>query len=210
MGTDIHGMIQKKNKQGKWEIAEDNFLSLRHYSLFSVMGNVRNGYGFAGVKTYDPLPYIQDCRGLPDDVELNQNDYVVGTEYIDEYGDDSGVWMGEHSYGWFSLKEALEFDWNKSISISGYVQMNEYLNTIKEKRNPKEWSGGICGRNVVKISESQLTDDMIKQSNPNMHIYMTWENHFSDEFKLFLKQLDDLKTKYKYHDEIRFVFGFDS
>jgi hypothetical protein len=42
----------------------------RSYDTFAMLANVRNGRGFAGIKTSDGFPFIAEPRGLPDDFEM--------------------------------------------------------------------------------------------------------------------------------------------
>lgn len=54
MGTDIHCVFQKKCPEG-WEDIESEYEEGRHYTLFAWLGDVRNGFGVAGVKTHTEL-----------------------------------------------------------------------------------------------------------------------------------------------------------
>ena len=73
MGTDIHLVVQVR-RDGAWHFVDipkeeryGNILDHRWYDLFSILGNVRNGYGFAGVTTGSGFVPISDQRGLPKD-----------------------------------------------------------------------------------------------------------------------------------------------
>lgn len=52
MGTDIHCTFQSKT-DGRWADIPHKYEGNRHYFLFSWLAGVRNGFGFAGVKTMD-------------------------------------------------------------------------------------------------------------------------------------------------------------
>src|SRR4030095_12024926 len=81
----------------------------RRYSLFGILGNVRNGSGFAGVDTGDSWPSITDRRGLPADspIDINrESDY-------DE--PDGKHWLGDHSHTYVTLDELLAFDWDGTV-----------------------------------------------------------------------------------------------
>ena len=45
----------------------------RDYNSFAVLGDVRNGLGFAGVKTGEGFNYITARRGLPDWLEIEDD-----------------------------------------------------------------------------------------------------------------------------------------
>ena len=85
MGCDIHLYVEKRVGD-KWEAVpgpnpwhgmwddepeerlNDWIWDGRHYDLFAIMANVRNGYGFAGCDTGDGFVPIAMPKGLPDDV----------------------------------------------------------------------------------------------------------------------------------------------
>ena len=89
----------------------------RNYDLFAVLGNVQNGYGFAGVKTGSGLNYISDSRGLPDDMsaelkslaEHEEDDNDDGSTYDRFKGEYGSGWLGYHSFSYVTLKELLDF-----------------------------------------------------------------------------------------------------
>jgi hypothetical protein len=68
MGTDVHAVWQAK-KGDKWVDIESTWDQNRHYFLFAWLADVRNGFGFAGIPTHDPIKPISERRGLPDDFE---------------------------------------------------------------------------------------------------------------------------------------------
>ena len=56
MGTDIHGKFQKRNaRTSDWEEVDTDYDFNRHYQLFAVLADVRNGYGFAGISSGDEV-----------------------------------------------------------------------------------------------------------------------------------------------------------
>ena len=73
MGTDIHSIAQVQ-VDGKWRtVAVGIGGDPRSYNMFAMLADVRNGRGFAGIKTSDPFPVIQEQRGLPSDLVLNED-----------------------------------------------------------------------------------------------------------------------------------------
>lgn len=99
MGCDIHTLIEVK-VDGKWtpfkeQIFVDQFekpsmepFDWRSYRMFGVL---------AGVRNYSAIPPIKVPIGLPKDFN----------------NDDPELWIGDHSFTWYYLKELLEFDWDK-------------------------------------------------------------------------------------------------
>jgi hypothetical protein len=73
MGTDIHSIAQVQ-VDGKWRtVAVGIGGDPRSYNMFAMLADVRNGYGFAGIKTSDSFPVIHERRGLPSDLALNED-----------------------------------------------------------------------------------------------------------------------------------------
>jgi len=153
MGTDIHPIVQVR-REGTWQnvtIPEDgrygNILDGRWYDLFAILGNVRNGRGFAGVVTGSGFVPISDCRGIPEDAGFTLDDSnlircakhrialpVGGTSSSTELAvplseDDEDdlwdcrdcVWLGDHSHTWVTLRELNEYDWDAPVAKAGVM-----------------------------------------------------------------------------------------
>lgn len=133
MGCDIHLMAQRKTESG-WETAEcprdvaDEWIREQHekrpddewyaarikhawfndryYALFAALAGVRNGFGFAGIPTHQPLVPISEPRGLPDDL------LAVAA---DDHELPDGYWLGDHSHSWLTLREVLDYDWDREL-----------------------------------------------------------------------------------------------
>lgn len=73
MGTDIHSIAQV-NRDGQWQtVAVGIDGDQRSYNTFAMLANVQNGYGFAGCRTSTGFPVIHEQRGLPEDLEVDEN-----------------------------------------------------------------------------------------------------------------------------------------
>lgn len=90
MGCDIH-MVAEVKKNGKWVPYPNIWPGGRSYTLFGILAGVRDPY---------PEP-LQEERGIPEDSNVRRNSW--GDPEID------GVWLGDHSYGWLSLGELLDY-----------------------------------------------------------------------------------------------------
>ena len=91
MSTDIHCVLQKRNKQTqKWETIDNEFMESRDYSVFTFLADVR---GYSG--DYDNIGF----QGFPTDFEVDT--------VLDEFKH-QGKWMGEHGFGWVDLKTFCE------------------------------------------------------------------------------------------------------
>jgi hypothetical protein len=209
----------------------------RNYTLFAALSDVRNGFGFAGVDTGDPIPPSPAAgRGLPEDVALHIYDY---SDYEpEEVPDTAGMSVleqmresfvfGEHSQGWISLAELLDYDWDYGVTHRGIVGKAEFKAMRSEGRaEPKSWCGGISGAAVTIITEEQaghIFNDLWT------HVRMEWSHSLREDVQGFLDVVDQMRhwgndyerwhrdgngsqnPKATMHDPscIRLVLGYDS
>jgi len=210
MGADIHIIVERLDG-GKWsrvwshsydkpdtEGTPECFRN-RNYDLFGILGDVRNGYGFAGVPTGSGWPSIAPHRGIPDDSTLTQRER--NGEYI----------VGDHSFSWVGLDELKTFDWDGvSAESYGVVEMDEYARMQREGDDrPKQWCGGISGGGVrIAETPSALLD--AKGPKAFTHVRLVWKEtareatgDWAGQVLPWLESLADGRP-------LRLVFGFDS
>lgn len=164
MGCDIHFYVERK-VDGKWVSAdkwtpnkyagdegepsmcveyEDRFYRDRNYDLFSMLANVRNGFGFAGCDTGDGFKPIAMPRNLPFDVSPEVKDES------DRYGCDG------HSHSWLTLAELKSYDWKGQVSKHrGWVDAWNFV-LWRKGGKPQSWSDGISGQMVEHISNQKM------------------------------------------------------
>lgn len=161
---------------GGTKFSRPQFLGNRNYDVFSILANVRNGYGFAGVVTSSGFNPITNGRGIPDDLseEIRANLKRQGYDLVDgglEYHRDreeeddlyetmerepEGCWsLGEHSFTWVTLQEIFDFDWSQTITKTGWVDPVEFL-FYREHGYPESYCGGVSGRGVEHITEMEM------------------------------------------------------
>lgn len=202
MGTDIHSVFQAKLANGKWIDVPTKYDEGRHYYLFAWLADVRNGYGFAGVRTHDPITPLSLHRGLPDDFEVDQYGYHPSEIACYRTSMNGTVkWMGDHSFTWLTADEILSATPPHSTTQrSGIVELSVY-HTWKESGNmqPESWCGGVDGPNVVVSEESEINDS-------TTHVRCMWDIPGS-EFDYFIDEVKRLVDEY---GEVRMVMGFDS
>lgn len=198
MGCDIHGVFQVKYSDGKWR-TEDKIENDRNYKLFAILANVRNGFEFAGIKTNEPIPHIQEQRGLPKDFKVDDN-YGETHEWRGEE-----IWMGDHSYGWLNFDEIFNYpNWDQKLAETGILSKEEYEKWDKVSC-PESWCGGRMGPDVIVVSSPE--------EDPNWtDIRVHWESRTLREIcNVFLKWIEYLDAKYSCpRENKRIVFGFDS
>lgn len=220
MGTDIHGRIQRRYQHGDGRYEDVGEIERdRNYTVFAILANVRNGSGFAGIRTHNPIEPISDPRGLPDDLGFKGADW---SEFDDpaikepkckpvSYGDFE---FGDHSQSWLTLSEILAWPhWDEKIHLYGYLERAEYERVIATGDTPKEWCGGVSGPSVVCTEHAAVQGGTAPENWTN--VLYEWDVPLREHVQTFRLWLDYLKSKYGWMlerdpDAIRVVFGFAS
>ena len=184
MGTDIHAVWQRPVLVA-WEDVESSWEQNRHYRLFGWLADVRNGRGFAGVVTGDPITPISLPRGLPEDFSIEEEKH-------------EGKWMGNHSHGWLLLREILAAPIPKSRE-AGVVSL-EFYRSWDGVTPPEFYSGGIWGQGL----KTDVIGDIDDQTT---HVQIWWDGDLKQEFSYFLEEAKRIEAEYP---GSRLVFGFDS
>lgn len=168
----------------------------RSYSLFAILANVRNGYGFAGVETGTAWPSIAPERGLPDGVDVDDKD---------------APWLGDHSHTWMTVAELLAFDWHGTTQTHyGVVPLDTYQPGVR----PSTWSGMVSGRDIVTVEESAV-DGLTVPVGTRVYVRQAWQwtaaeacQWFVDDYlPAFRRLCDELGAT---PGDVRLVLGFDS
>ena len=160
MGCDIHFYVETKVGDewltaDKWTADKydddgalhvdykDEFYNGRSYNLFALLADVRNGRGFAGVKTGEGFNPIDDPRGVPVDC-------------CGEYRAIAERWMGDgHSHSYFTLAEILSFDWTQTTKQQGWVDPVDWARW-RDYRKPNSWCGDVSGGSVRHLSNEEF------------------------------------------------------
>lgn len=213
MGTDIHGVFQRLDKAtGQWHDVASNYEQDRHYQLFAVLADVRNGYGFAGIPTGEAVKPIAERRGLPADFAMDGDSHPIATlEHMDpsrrKYrGADEAleVWMGDHSHTWLTGSEMLAWAESAPEVVKTGILNRAVYEAWDGTSRPPGYCGGISGRAVVLINDNAVE----KEQTPGWtHIRCTWQSDLRAELAYFFDEVARLVSE---HGEVRFVFGFDS
>lgn len=174
MGTDVHPAFQRKvlgssPAEDSWEyILDHKYEGDRDYFLFGWLADVRNGYGFAGCDLGDKIKPLAMPRGLPDGMttreyppESDTDDNWWNSESYKEWRQTGGS-LGDHSFSWLTSTEIIEGSKNfNSVNRRGVLSMAEYMKWDKKNR-PESYCGGISGRNVVTLTQAELTPRILK------------------------------------------------
>lgn len=216
MGTDIHGIVQSRwpateecKEPSKW-LFEGEIEDGRNYVVFAILAGVRNGFGFAGVETHNPIEPIAEPRGLPCDFELRDGMFAKHGWLSDEFyekcpeeKDRDLVWFGDHSFSWLTLQEVMGFDWSQPLDRCGIISREVYENGYDSENGPEEWSGGISGPGIVVVNEHGY------KPKGWTHIKVYWTTPIAESCKVFTRWLHYMAAKCEGR-ETRIVFGFDS
>lgn len=93
----------------------------RDYDVFAILADVRNGRGFAGIKTGEGFVPISEPKDLPIDVS-------------EEVKKESDYWGGDgHSHSYLTLKELLTYDWHgQTTKKEGMVTKISYYEAARD------------------------------------------------------------------------------
>lgn len=163
----------------------------RDYWLFAKLANVRNGHGFAGCQTGEPIEPISYPRGLPDDMSTEMK---ICMEYI------------EHTPSYLELDEILDADWNFSIEKMGVMSVKEYIK-FKESGKATNYSGDVFGGGTKVITEEEFNSLNEECNKDNIYVKTKWTESQEGEFNWFLDIVRNIK---KLVNRARLVFYFDS
>jgi hypothetical protein len=213
MGTDIHGVFQAYDAAlREWLDVESDYEQGRHYQLFAVLAGVRNGIGFAGVKTGEPVRPIAQPRGLPPGFVMDGEDHPISdVAYMEPWrrknhqaGEGLAIWMGDHSHSWLEGDEMLRWYADAPGVIKTGVLARSVYEAWSGTGNPTSWAGAVWGPSVVTINDNAAE----RAATPDWtHIACEWDVSLREELAHFFEEVERLVKK---HGRIRFVFGFDS
>lgn len=238
MGTDIHVIVERRERdaspwervrtrgyydrpnhfgigKSEWralgigEVDAPDALTARCYDVFSLLADVRNGYGFAGVSTGAGWNPLDTPRGLPDDSTLSEREK-----------DDCTV--GDHSFSHATVRELLTFFETPQhttkcgvIELDAYVKWSSRPREWKDRHAPQEYSGGVSGPNIVIIDEidgdTKRTETYARTLvGKRVHVRATWPMTAIQAAQSFYECALPWLTALGDPDRVRIVFGFDS
>ena len=120
-------------------------LSDRNYTLFALLADVRNGSGFAGIKTGDPITPLSDPRGVPEDASHGW------LEEVEQWDVDM------HSHTWFTLAELLKPNplYDQRLVRRGIISAGQYEQIKQTGGTPDGWSGSISGPKIITVTPDE-------------------------------------------------------
>ena len=156
MGTDIHFYVEKRlNNRSLWQTADEwldeapygphvpyakAYYSDRNYDLFAILANVRNGQGFAGVRTGAGFQPIAEPRGWPSDCCPELSSLDIG-----------------HTPSWLTLAEILDFDWTQTTTKTGWLSLQKWASwRMRPGEAPNDYWGGVRGPRIQHWTNEQV------------------------------------------------------
>lgn len=224
MGCDIH-IIAEVRVNGKWEPNQERVFpnpdykkdskhdwekdefkcypeSNRSYDWFSILADVRNGYGFAGTLTSEGFNVIAEPRGIPHDASDQWK------KEVKEWGSDM------HSISWLTISDFDKFDWSQSTVKKGVISLDEYKKLRGSNQTPNGWCGSVSGKNIRTLSEKEADEFLNKEQEPNeeeLYVQYQWSVIYSDWFKWKIKNIiEPLRQLTIKYGDARICFGFDN
>lgn len=224
MGCDIH-IIAEVKVDGKWQPNQDKIFpnpsyepeakhewqkdefktepdDNRSYDWFSVLADVRNGRGFAGISTGEGFKVIAEPRGVPDDASEQWK------ETVERWGSDM------HSQSWLNISDFDKFDWNQVSMKRGVITLDEYKKLRGTNQSPDYWCGSVGGGNTRTLTEEEADKFLDSGSEPNgesLYVAYQWSVLYSDWFKWKIQRvIEPLRELTKKYGDARLCFGFDN
>lgn len=175
----------------------DAFTS-RNYHRFGLLADVRNGHGFAGLKTGEGWPAQFPYRGLPGgiDPDTDRDDFP---------------WLGEHSYTWCLLSELEAVDWTAIQTVNqGVLSATGY----------EEWDGhswppsyrAVVSGPSVRTYQREEWENMGRKAPEGISAYVEvqWQATGYDVMKPWIEEVFPILRKAADGHPLRLLIGFDS
>jgi hypothetical protein len=238
MGCDIH-LYTDKRIDGVWKpidsferdtpdnnnpngylFSKGGLYKGRNYDLFAILANVRNGHGFAGVKTGAGFNPIAQPKGVPADATVEYR------EIVEQWGSDG------HSHSYFTLRDLLDYDWTQTTQKEGFTAFPEWQQWAGWRRSdgqgPESYCGGVSGPSVKHIEAGQM-DELVKtyrslrseaerqafeKEHASTYSVAAWETDYASATGNFwsrtMPRLLAMAGGLKGVDDVRICFFFDN
>lgn len=242
MGTDIHFRVEsREDANSPWRVVKpghqpnpfdyegadptiEDWPTPRNYAFFACVAGVRNGTGFAGVYTHEPITPLSEPRGLPADMASTQDaDEALSGQDGDDYerADREGLaWLGDHSFTWATLAELQSYFRQPQVLVRGGVVELPILAEMNEiTEQPKEWSGGISGHRVVHLPldlawAMSRHQDVVEAANSSGVLICAnsrWRASLLESIDpAYMRLIFEEWPRLGEPDNVRVIMGFDS
>lgn len=234
MGCDIHLYVERK-ENAKWitcdrwvrdaddenriHVEYDNhFYTGRNYNLFAILADVRNGRGFAGIKTGEGFNPISSPRGIPEDAST-------------EYKESVAQWDGDgHSHSYFTVQELMKYDWTQVSCLQGWVDISNFEEFERWKKRsmegPNEYCGDVLGGKIQHITNDEMHakvekvkalklygiefEKALQKEGADCYTLVEWETPYYKAANQFLSEVMPRLWHLGNPEDVRIVFYFDN
>jgi hypothetical protein len=209
INVDVLGLGDNPND---WRSFDREVLRDRNYILFAILADVRNGYGFAGCETHDPIKPLRtgEQSRLPNDILFSPR-----CQTLSPGSDDctyNSRWLGYHSQQVITAEEILSYDFQQRLVEYGVFAIDEFIKFMLGDRDVG-YSYDVWGEPIVKHPRVDLTDGkaVVFNTKGYTHIPAKWNDdkpiiEYVKDFVADVKQIVADNPDY----DIRLVIGFDS
>ncbi len=205
MGCDIHMAVERRKANGTWEYMQGpkdkygrtDYYNGRSYFLFSLLADVRNRGRV--------VPFSRP-RGTPDDISAETR------KRIDSWAGDG------HSHSYFTIKELLDFNWDKTTEVEEYITLPAYVSwkdKSKAPEHPYRFNAGAMGDELLTMEEADkflktnlgLAAEVLEQ---NYAVRAKWDMPYRHYCGEFFRAIDEILKLDDDPDNLRIVFWFDN
>jgi hypothetical protein len=178
-------------------VSVENWYHERDYLLFAALADVRNGYGFAGCKLFEPLTPVAKPRGLPSDMSPEMAELARRRL--------------EHTPTWLMLTEVESYDWDRQILHSGIVSAAEWTRwKTSGDAAPAEYCGGISGPGIEVVPSGVMAKRIAEgKASDKLYAEVSWTMPLRESVSDFLERIPVLRDLAAPGD-VRLVMWFDS
>lgn len=234
VGTDIHIRVERKNEQGVWEVVKpgqqpcpysdngathEDWPTPRNCLFFALVANARNGFGFAGVPTHEPITPIAEPRGLPTDMAFPFD----ADEAFEKYEDADAArvaWLGDHSHTWLLLSE-LQAGMQTALPghRTGIVELPILAKLDNPQAQPESWSGDISSPRLIRLPfdlawEMSRIPAVVEAAAKSGLLIVTRHPWTIDSFEgideAYRRLIFEEWPKLGKPEDVRIIMGFDS
>lgn len=191
----------------------------RSYLTFAFLANVRNGRGFAGIKTHEPITPQFPRRGIPEDTSMSDKE-----------------WIGDHSFTYATLDELRAAPWEETgIESEGVIHATQYRQFVEKGRPVGMYAGNVSGRGtkvweteadfLEAIDRGEISPEVLEVETGEFlagqsgretshYVRVRWYDYpLADRsFKRWLDcdWMNEVERKYGGAQNVRVLMGFDS
>lgn len=208
MSTDGHFVFQHRDHAtGEWSIINEIEFIPRNYLLYYALGNdqcatcpVSGNHEGGFIKA----PLLA-ATGLPDDVVVNDQDYLADHELTDEELDSEEYpYVGEVHRGWCLSEPLLALlEKTDTVTEEGILSRRSYEAWDKVSQ-PDCYSYSVGGPRVVLVEDDETQMSKIPDWN---YVKVRWSNSLKNYAELFYDIVKRLQSEY---GEVRTLYGFSN